>query len=392
MLDRERDARSDAERVSRMKDDLIAVLSHELRTPLNAIMGWTHVLQKRSTPEVLERALEAITRNVNAQARLISDILDMSRLNVGKLPLKFEHTTVGRIAEDAVASVQATLEGKGQDVEVNLENEHRMLHADGGRLQQVLWNLLGNASKFSPAGSRIVLASRLEDRGLRISVRDEGQGIAPGFLSHVFDRFTQSDAASNRQHGGLGLGLAIVKNLVEAHGGSVQVHSDGTGQGAVFSFWLPLPEDAADDTGVAAGTAYGDLTDLDDVALTGLRVLVVDDDADASALLRMMLGDRGAIPTAAADYDAALQALDAAPFDLLISDIGMPGKDGYDLIHEIRRREADRGGAERVPAIAFTAFTRDIDRDQMLQAGFDAHLPKPLKPLRLLQLVHQLCS
>ena len=392
MLDRERDARGDAERVSRMKDDLIAVLSHELRTPLNAIMGWTHVLQKRSTPEILERGLEAINRNVNTQARLISDIFDMSRLNVGKLPLRFEQVSVGRIIEDALTAVQSTMQSKGHQVELDLQGEGSVLHADGSRLQQVLWNLLGNAAKFSPPGGRVLLKSRLESGGVRISVSDEGQGIAAEFLPQVFDRFTQSDAASNRQHGGLGLGLALVKNLVEAHGGKVEVHSAGLGQGAVFSFWLPLPADASDDNSQGAASVFGDLGDDENISLTGRHILVVDDDADASALLRLILGERGAMVTTVADYDATLQALDRMTFQLLIADIGMPGKDGYDLIREVRRRESASGTAARLPAIAFTAFTRDIDRAQMLAAGFDVHLAKPLKPLRLLLLVHQLCG
>ncbi len=392
MLDRERDARSDAERVSRMKDELIAVLSHELRTPLNAVMGWTHVLQKVATPELLARGLEAIDRNVAVQARMISDILDMSRLNIGKLPLTFERVTVGHLVETALTSMHVTLEAKGHRTQVDLEGSDAVLHADGGRLQQVLWNLLGNAAKFSPPGSVIKISSRLESGGVRISVQDQGQGIDREFLSQAFDRFTQGYTASNRQHGGLGLGLSIVKYLVEAHGGAVSAHSAGLGQGATFEFWLPLsgrPDDQPDED--APASALGEMADVDHGGFPGLHVLVVDDDADASTLLRLVLEERRMQVITTHSYDGALDALQAHRFDLLIADIGMPGKDGYELIREVRRREI-AAGAPRMPALAFTAFSRDMDRSQALAAGFDDHLPKPLRPLRLLQLIQKLIT
>ncbi|OWQ92215.1 hypothetical protein CDN99_07695 [Roseateles aquatilis] len=395
LLDRERSARGEAERLSRMKDDLIAVLSHELRTPLNAIMGWTHVLQRHSPPELLAKGLAAIDRNVSIQARMIADILDMSRLNIGKLPLAREQVAAGAVVRSAVAALQHTLDESGHRLDLDLHDEDVALLADSGRLQQVIWNLVGNAAKFSPRGSAIALGLRARDGGMAIEVRDQGQGIAPEFLPHVFDRFTQSDAASNRQHGGLGLGLAIVKSLVEAHGGWVEVRSDGPGRGTVIEFWLPgaeaAPVNVDTDTGPGGFSAFGGLDGADgtSVTLAGLRVLVVDDDADAGAMLRLILGEQGIRVAVVQSADEALLALSTNGFDLLISDIGMPGRDGYELMREIRALEAP---GERLRAIALTAFSRDLDRQQALQAGFDAHLAKPLKPQLLIRLVEQITA
>ncbi|MDH0866110.1 response regulator [Mitsuaria sp. GD03876] len=401
LLDRERSARGEAERLSRMKDDLIAVLSHELRTPLNAIMGWTHVLQRHSPPDLLAKGLGAIDRNVSIQARMIADILDMSRLNLGKLPLARERVEAGAVVRAAVAAIQHTMDDSGHRLELDLEDEATMLLADSGRLQQVIWNVLGNAAKFSPRDSTITLAMRAADAGVRLEVRDQGQGIAPEFLPHVFDRFTQSDAAGSRQHGGLGLGLAIVKSLIEAHGGWVDVRSEGRGLGTAIRFWLPGADTAPalleDDTGPGGLSSFGTLGPAVDpsgpdgapVSLAGLRVLVVDDDVDAAAMLKLILVDRGARVTAVNGADEALLALAGHAFDLLISDIGMPGRDGYELVRDIRALETP---GERLPAIALTAFSRDVDRQQALQAGFDAHLAKPLRPQLLMRLVEQVAG
>ncbi len=391
MLDRERTARSEAERLSRLKDDLIAVLSHELRTPLNAIMGWAHVLQRHSPPELLSKGLSAIERNVSIQARMISDILDMSRLNVGKLPLSRDLEEAGAIVRAAVAAVQAGVQDGGHRLALDLQDEQLLLMADSGRVQQVIWNLVGNAAKFSPKGSTITLSLRAQDGGARIEVQDQGQGIDPQFLPYIFERFTQSDASSNRQHGGLGLGLAIVKSLVEAHGGWVQVHSDGPGLGARIAFWLPgadaeQPMDGPDTGAGLLGPMEG--PDTPNAAiLAGLQVLLVDDDAEAGAMLRLILGERDIRVTLVQRADDALATLAQSRFDLLISDVGMPGKDGYELIREWRLREAP---GRHLPAIALTAFSRDLDRQQALQAGFDAHLSKPLRPQQLLRMMEQL--
>ncbi|WP_431257070.1 response regulator [Roseateles chitinivorans] len=361
LLDRERSARSEAEALSRMKDDLIAVLSHELRTPLNAIMGWTHVLQRHSPPELLTKGLAAIDRNVSIQARMITDILDMSRLNIGKLPLTRERVEAGEVLRTAVAAIQHTLDESGHRIALDLRDEATVLLADSGRLQQVIWNLMGNAAKFSPRGSAITLSLRAQDAGVLVEVRDEGQGIAPEFLPHVFDRFTQSDAASSRQHGGLGLGLAIVKSLVEAHGGWVDVRSEGRGHGAAIRFWLPgeevAPSMLESDTGAGGLSVFGALGvsgdagpgagDAPSVSLTGLRVLVVEDDVDAGAMLKLILEEREVRATVVHSADEALMALAGNAFDLLVSDIGLPGRDGYELIREIRALEPPASACRR---------------------------------------------
>lgn len=388
LLEREQNARGNAERHSRLKDDLIAVLSHELRTPLNVILNWAHMLRKRSQPELLERGLAAIERNAEIQARLIADILDMSRLNLGKLPLNRDWVDAGSLIAAAATAVQPLLQRSQHRLRLDLEHEDFKLYADDARMQQVLWNLIGNAVKFSPAGSEITLALRTDDGGVSISVADQGEGIAADFLPHVFDRFAQSDAASNRHHGGLGLGLAIVKNLVESHGGHVSVASAGPGQGAKFTVWLP-GEPASTTTEPGGSSGFGALGGAAPAALVGLQVLVVEDDVEASAMLAMILGEQGVQVRLAASVEEALQALATRRFDLLISDVGMPGRDGYELIRELRQRE---GGGARLPAIALTAFSRDTDSKTALASGFDVHLGKPLRPQQLLTQILRLAG
>ena len=392
LLDRERVARSAAERMSRMKDDLIAVLSHELRTPLNAIMSWTHVLKLRGGNEETIRGLTAIERNGNIQARMISDILDMSRFNLGKMRLSLETVDPAEAVTSAINAMRPSTDAEGHQFVLDFEPPYRPIRVDSSRLQQILWNLLSNAIKFSPPASEIRVALREEAGGLRISVTDQGRGIDPEFLPYLFDRFTQSDAASNREHGGLGLGLSIVKQLVEAHGGTVTARSGGVGRGSVFEIWLPVDGAAADDQQRGPHTSFDSLADVDrrDVPLEGLNLLVVDDDREACAMLQIILGEQGAIVVLAYDYAGALRVLDTLSPDVVVSDIGMPGKDGYELVREIRRREALAAPAPRIPAIALTSFTRAQDETQAKEAGFDLHCPKPLKPLQLIQQIRQL--
>ena len=391
LLDRERSARGEAEQVSRLKDDFIAVLSHELRTPLNAIMSWTHVLRQRGGSDETLRGLAAIERNGTTQARMISDLLDMSRLNLGKLPLTF--VTIDPV-EEVVASVNAMRPANvdsGPRIDVELAPPYRAIRVDASRLQQVIWNLVSNAVKFSPPAGRIVVALVQEATGLRIRVSDEGQGIAPAFLPFVFDRFAQSDAASNRLRGGLGLGLSIVKQLVEAHGGTVSAASAGVGRGATFEVWLPAdPVQPEQEQG--PDSSHGlEAVDLSQASLDGTRLLIVDDDPEASAMLRLILSDRGADVQCASDVRSALQLISAHRFDVLISDIGMAGQDGYDLIREIRKAEKDAAlPRTHLLAIALTSFTREQDRAQALAAGFDAHCGKPLRPLKLVQQIRTL--
>ena len=402
LLERERIARSEAERVSRLKDTFIAVLSHELRSPLNAMVGWTHVLQQRGGSDETMRALAAIERNGRLQARMISDLLDMSRLNLGKLPLSFDRVDPAEAVAAAVAAVQPDLDAKQIELRIEAEENVGTLRADSSRLQQVIWNLLSNAVKFSPKGGRVTVGLHAEVGGdVVLTVSDQGQGIAPDFLPFVFERFMQSDAGRNRQHGGLGLGLSIVKQLVEAHGGQVRVHSAGLGQGATFEVRLPQDGEGARATPAAAGaeapdSALAQLTPEgdggDEAPLSGLRLLVVDDDADASGMLQIILRDRGASVRVAGSSAMALAALQESAFDVLISDIGMPGKDGYELVRELRGLEAGEGRGRRLPAIALTSFTRGQDEAHALAAGFDAHCPKPLRPLKLVGLVARLAG
>ncbi|MDR7334954.1 response regulator [Roseateles asaccharophilus] len=389
LLERERSARRTAERHNRLKDDLIAVLSHELRTPLNVILNWAHMLQQRSQPELLEKGLAAIERNAVIQARLISDILDMSRLNLGKLTLNLEWAEVAKMVEASMSAVQPLLERSRHRLRLEMEQEDLKIHADDARIQQVLWNLLGNAIKFSPAGSEITLTVKAEAGGVAIAVTDQGQGISADFLPFVFDRFAQSDAASNRQHGGLGLGLAIVKNLIEAHGGHVAVTSGGVGLGATFTIWLPSAEATTDPVETGEISSFGSLGSAPAAPLVGLAVLVVEDDLEAGAMLSMILGEQGMQVRHETSVDAALKTLTERRFDLLISDIGMPGRDGYELIRELRQRE---GSGHRLPAIALTAFSREGDRTHALEAGFDAHLGKPLRPQTLLSQILRLAG
>jgi PAS domain S-box-containing protein len=400
LLERERDARSEAERVSRLKDTFIAVLSHELRSPLNAMVGWTHVLQQRGGSEDTMKALAAIERNGRLQARMISDLLDMSRLNLGKLPLSLDRVDPADVIAAAVSAVQPDLDARQIDLRLAVEPVGT-LRADSSRLQQVMWNLLSNAVKFSPPGGQVTVGVRAEGADIVMFVSDQGQGIAPAFLAHVFDRFMQSDVGRNRQHGGLGLGLSIVKQLVEAHGGQVQVHSAGLGQGALFEVRLPRegeatraepPGSAADAANDAPDSLLSPLNEGDtlEAPLAGLRLLVVDDDADASGMLQIILRDRGAAVRVAGSSAQALNALQEEAFDVLISDIGMPGKDGYDLVRELRVLELKTG--RHLPAIALTSFTRGQDEAHARAAGFDAHCPKPLRPLNLVGLVARLAG
>ena len=392
-LDRERAARGDAEQGSRMKDDFIAVLAHELRAPLNAIMGWTQVLKKRGGTDEAMRGVSAIDRSCKTQARMIADLLDMSRLNMGKLAMSFERVEPLPEVRAAVDAMKTALEQKAIVLEFEAGGVYRDVRADASRLQQVIWNLLSNAIKFSQHGGRITISLTQDETGLFIRVRDAGQGIAADFLPHVFDRFAQSDAASNRHRGGLGLGLAIVKQIVDAHDGTIAVHSEGLGHGTTFAVWLPIAhglpamEGATQDRDARVDGGH---------PLANLNLLIVDDDLEALAMLRVVLVDRGANVESASGAEEALERIKARVPDLLISDIGMPGIDGYELLRRIRSI-AGTGvdgipGASTMPAIALSSFSRDEDREQAARAGFDAHCAKPMQPLTLTREIVRLVS
>ena len=384
LLQAERGARIHAEDASRMKDEFLANLSHELRTPLGAILGWTHVLGKAQLAPDQQRAVETIARNARAQAKLIEDLLDMSRIISGNIRLELEPLLVANMIEAVVASLQPVASARGVQVLTAIDPSAGPVCGDPHRLQQIIWNLLSNAIKFTPSGGEVGVAlSRVDDR-CELAVADRGVGIAPEFLPFVFDRFRQADASSTRGHGGLGLGLAIVKTLVDLHGGRVEARSPGLGLGATFTVSLPLlspgsaSAGAAADPASAAARRYG-------IDLTGLRVLVVDDEPDLRDLVREVLVECGAEVLAVGSGVEALSRIEPLQPHLLISDIAMPQMDGYELLRRVRLLGDECGG--RLPAIALTAFAHAEDRTRALLAGFRVHVAKPVEASELIATV-----
>ena len=379
LLERERAARDQAERLSALKDEFLATLSHELRTPLNAILGWAAMLQRGVKDEAtMRRALETIERNARAQGQLIDDLLDMSRIIAGTVRLDVQTVDPARIVEAALGTVHPAAAAKGIMVRTDLGRDAGgpplEVRADPGRLQQVLWNLLANAVKFTPAGGTVQVLLGRDGNDAVIRVIDSGIGIAPDFLPYVFDRFRQQDASISRRHGGLGLGLSIARQLVELHGGTIAADSAGPHTGTTFTVRLPLapaPAVAATPAGPQANPPVRALADL-----SGVRILVVDDAPDTLDVLEQILAASGAATTTAPGADAALAQLERELPDVIVSDVGMPDVDGFELIRRIRRRAATAG----IPAIALTAFTRQDDRTRALQAGFTDYLAKPVEP------------
>jgi PAS domain S-box-containing protein len=384
LLESERHARAAAERVSRMKDEFLATLSHELRTPLSAILGWANVLRMKGVedPDV-RKALDTIERNARTQTQLIEDLLDMSRITSGKLRLDVQALQPVSLVEAAVESVRPAACAKGIRLERVLDPLAGPVMGDPARLQQVVWNLLNNAIKFTPKGGKVHVSLARVNSHIEICVADTGVGIEPEFLDHVFERFRQADASTTRQYGGLGLGLAIVKHLVELHGGTVQAHSEGEGRGSRFVVHLPLAAVHADDRERREHprSAQGPALDFRAVDLSGVKVLVVDDEPDARELLARVLGDCRATVLAAASAVEALKIVSAERPHVLVSDIGMPEVDGYELLRRVRALGEEGGG--RIPAIALTAFARSEDRTRALQRGFQVHVAKPVEPAEL---------
>jgi PAS domain S-box-containing protein len=370
-----------AEESSRLKEEFLATISHELRTPLSAILGWTRMLRLgQLSAEDHSKALDTIERNARAQAQLIDDLLDVSRIITGKLRMDVRPSDPNSFIDAAVEAVRPAAEAKGVRMQKVMDTGTVAIPGDPVRLQQVVWNLLSNAIKFTPRGGRVQIRSERVNSHLEIVVTDTGQGIAADFLPHVFDRFRQADQKTSRQHGGMGLGLAIVRHLVELHGGTVQAASEGMGHGATFTVQLPIsPIYQVDDSGSRVHPGARELLPANDATdrIDGLTVLVVDDEPDTRELLRQGLEYCGATVRVAASAAEALSALGNEVPDVLISDIGMPGVDGYDLIRQIRTLQTEQG--RRVAAIALTAYTRVEDRLQALRAGYDMHVPKPVE-------------
>jgi len=380
LLDAERFARGEAERASQLKEEFLATLSHELRTPLNAIVGWTHVLRQSPNASELAPAVETIERNARAQAKLIDDLLDMSRIMAGKVGLALARAILADIVAAAADALRPVAEAKGVSLSIDAGTaENVSISCDAARLQQVVTNLLGNGIKFTPAGGRVEAQVTVREQEVKLVVRDTGQGIPEKFLPAVFERFRQADGSITRRHGGLGLGLSIAKQIVEMHGGSIVAQSDGPDRGATFTVTLPLAQE-----GSARDLGVGD--ELQAVPLTGLSVLVVDDEADARELLRRLLAERGCDVATACSAEEALTLLAAGPCDVLLTDIGMPGTDGYELLRRVRAAN------DAQKAIAVTAFARPEDRDRALAAGFDGHLAKPVNPVRLLHMLAEVAA
>jgi signal transduction histidine kinase/ActR/RegA family two-component response regulator len=390
LLESERAARSAAERLSELKDEFLATLSHELRTPLNAILGWSKVLQHGPKNESdVRQGLEAIERNARVQTQLIEDLLDMSRVTSGKLRLDVQPLQPLSIVEAAVETVKPSADAKDIRLECVLDPAAGPVSGDPGRLQQVVWNLLSNAIKFTPKHGKVQIRLERVNSHIEISVADTGVGIKQEFIPHLFERFRQGDASTTRKFGGLGLGLSIVKSLVELHGGTIRVRSAGEGLGTTVTVQLPLTvvHSSAPSLGrthpksASASAASAPVVP----ELAGLKVLVLDDQTDARELVKRVLEDCAAEVLTAGTAEEALVLVQRERPDVLISDIGMPGTDGYELLRRVRALGPERGG--RVPAIALTAFARSEDRTRALRAGFLVHVSKPVDPSELVATV-----
>lgn len=383
LLDAERHARETAQRVNSLKDEFLATLSHELRTPLSAIMGWAQLLAMGNMDaEGYAEAGRVIERNARTQKQLIDDLLDMSRIISGKLRLDLQRIYPADFIEGAVETIGPSAEAKGIRLEKMLDALAGPIAGDPARLQQVVWNLLSNAVKFTPKGGKIQILLERVNSHLEITVADSGEGIDPEFLPHLFERFRQADATTTRRHGGLGLGLSIVKQITELHGGTVRAMSAGRGTGSTFVISLPMlivHTPAEEDERVHPRSSFGAI-ELAMIDLSNLKVLVVDDEPDARELVRRLLSECGAVVQAADSAAAALALLSAETPDVLVSDIGMPETDGYELLRQVRKSEK----SSRIPAVALTAFARTEDRTRALRAGYIAHVAKPVEPAELL--------
>jgi len=393
MLAREQFARQQAEAANRVKDEFLATVSHELRTPLNAILGWVTLLRSSVIDKVdLNHALEVIERNARIQKQLIEDLLDVSRIITGKIRLELRPTDLNQIVENCVETVQPSAEAKAVSIHISKEDTALVVLGDAGRLQQILWNLLSNALRFTPAGGHVYLELERLDSEVVLVVRDTGIGISPQFLPFVFDRFRQADGSLTREQGGLGLGLAIVRHLAELHGGTVSAYSAGKGEGATFKVVLPLLNASVTEARRSVrGRISGQSQKLmveEGPNLKDLKILVVDDDQDAAEMVATFLQKFGACVETAYSSAEALQTLDRMNVEVLISDIQMPGEHGFDLLKKVRLRE--EGTEKPLLAIALTAHGRPEDLELSKRAGYQAHVTKPFEPRDLMAIIARL--
>ena len=391
-------AQQEAEQANRLKDEFLATASHELRTPLTAVVGWSRLLRTgKLDAESSARALEAIERNASLQTKLIDDLLDVSRIITGKLNLDRRPIEMAHVVSDAVNTVRPAADAKNITIETSFDADAGPVLGDANRLQQVVWNLLSNAVKFTPKNGRIGVALLRADSQIEISVRDSGEGIHPEFLPYVFDRFRQADGKTTRSHSGLGLGLAIVRQLVELHGGTVYAHSDGPGRGAMFTLRLPalsiylVPGSGADAFARSRIRAREELSIECSPRLDGVRVLVVDDDLETREMLHAVLSQCNAEVITAASAAEALHAIDRRKPDVLVSDLGMPEQDGYELIKQVREMES-RNNRSATPALALTAYAKAEDRVRALAGGYQVHLSKPVEPAEFVLVVANLAG
>lgn len=393
LLSSEKLARNEAERANRLKDEFLATISHELRNPLNAILGWAHMMRLGKLNDAnMERAVETIYRNAKSQTQLVADLLDVSRIISGKLRLDVRTVDLISIVDAAIDSIRPAAEAKSIRLQMMLDPAAGPISGDADRLQQIVWNLLTNAVKFTPKGGRIQVKLQRVDSHVEIVVSDSGVGISKEFLPHVFDRFRQADASTTRIHGGLGLGLSIVHQLVDLHGGTVAVQSEGEGKGATFTITLPFVGVISQKEAEAVQpTESEEILSFDGLpSLEGLKVLVVDDEADTGELIGEVLKECGSEVIITRSVAEALEALEQHRPDILISDLGMPDEDGYSLIEKVRALPSERGGD--IPAAALTAYARAEDRMRVLRSGFQFHLPKPVDSAELVTVVASLAG
>lgn len=397
LLANEKAARAEAEAANRAKDEFLAIVSHELRTPLNAILGWTQILRTgKYDKESGAHAVETIEKNAKAQAKLIEDILDASRIITGKLRLDVRPVDVAAIIESSIDTARPAADAKEIKIEVEIGSRAGLVMGDPNRLRQIIWNLLFNAIKFTGKSGVVTIHLQCADSMVEVTVRDTGQGISAEFLPHVFDRFRQANSTSARKHGGLGLGLAIVRHLVELHGGTVRATSDGEGRGATFTVKFPLMAVHSPENSITQN--HDQIAEIEGAATRGnpayiapldsVRVLVVDNESDAREIINIMLTHCGAKVTTATSVREALEVLQDWKPDVLISDIGMPGEDGYSLIGKLRALEPEQGG--QIPAVALTGYAGPEEQTRLLSAGYQIHVTKPVELNELVTVIAEL--